>query len=238
MNHINWVQQDPDYKTEYHVLKWGSSHFHEPQARRMTDSALHREGAASAVFADRVKDETAEVGLGLASNVKSGGFALSHGQDAVAISAQGAERQSGEAASQTVVTGQAGIPGDPVQGSVVVQHAAHPRFYDAAKPASGAEGKEPEQEEMKQDTVAAAAGQGSIRNRLKESASRLQEAYQKQKEKIKRTVFQSKRVDKKADIPKKGTREADREETLSMQAQNHYLLDSYDRNGQYSMLGK
>lgn len=196
MNHINWVQQDPDYKTEYHVLKWGSSHFHEPQARRMIDSALHREGAASAVFADRIKDETAEVGLGLASNVKSGGFALGHDQDAVAVSAQGGERQSGETASQTVVTDQAGIPGDP------------------------------------------AAGQGSIRNRLKESASHLREACQKQKEKIKKTLFQSKRVDKKADIPQKGTREADLEETLFMQAQNHYLLDSYDRNGQYSMLGK
>lgn len=22
MNHINWVQQDPDYQTKYHVLKW------------------------------------------------------------------------------------------------------------------------------------------------------------------------------------------------------------------------
>lgn len=94
MNHINWVQQDPDYQTKYHVLKWSSSHFHEPQARQMADSALHKEGADFAV--------------------------------------------------------------------------------SAGKP-------EPQ---------------------------------------------------------KKPGRKADREETLSMQARNHYLLDSYDRNGQYHMLGK
>lgn len=37
----------------------------------------------------------------------------------------------------------------------------------------------------------------------------------------------------------KGTRQAaDREAMLSMQAENHYLLDSYDATGNYSMLGK
>ena len=32
--------------------------------------------------------------------------------------------------------------------------------------------------------------------------------------------------------------ELPREEVLSMQGENHYLLDSYDKNGQYSTLGK
>lgn len=36
----------------------------------------------------------------------------------------------------------------------------------------------------------------------------------------------------------RGTRLASREEMLAMQAENHYLLDSYDKKGQYSILGK
>lgn len=237
MNHINWVQQDPDFQTEYHVLKWESSHFHEPLARRTVNSALHKEGAAFAMSADLAKSTDAEMGFGQSSPVKSGGFALGcgqagvalqesagaqKGQDSVSISVQGAERQEVGLTSENV---------------------GHPGIYNAVW--SAAEAKEKvsdqeaqEQERQKENTVSAAIGQGSIRNRLKESKAHLQEAYQKQKEKIEKSLFRTKRAEKKADLPKKGTRVADKEDTLSMQAQNHYLLDSYDRNGQYRMLGK
>lgn len=36
----------------------------------------------------------------------------------------------------------------------------------------------------------------------------------------------------------RGTRRVTKDEVLTMQAENHYLLDSYDKNGQYSTLGK
>lgn len=216
MNHINWVQQDPDYQTEYHVLKWETSHFHEPLARRTVNSALHKEGAAFAMPAGAATAADAEVGLGQGPSVKSGGFSLGHGQkgmalqesagvqkgqDSVIISAQGAERQSVGVALTTAAG----------------NHVGHPGIVDA---------------------VAVAIGQGSVRNRLKESAAHLQEMYQKQKEKIEKSLCRTRKTEKKPELPRKGTRVANREETLSMQAKNHYLLDSYDSNGQYRMLGK
>lgn len=195
MNHINWVQQDPDYQTEYHVLKWETSHFHEPLARRTVNSALHKEGAAFAMPAGAATAADAEVGLGQGPSVKSGGFALGHGQKGMALQ-ESAGVQKG-------------------QDSVIIS-------------AQGAE----------RQSVGVAIGQGSVRNRLKESAAHLQEMYQKQKEKIEKSLCRTRKTEKKPELPRKGTRVANREETLSMQAKNHYLLDSYDSNGQYRMLGK
>lgn len=233
MNHVNWVQQDPDFQTQYHVLKWDSSHFHEPQARRVADSALPKEEVALAVSANRERTEIAQIGFGLSSSVRSGGFALGHGQDAVIISAQGVEQQNGENVSQTVEIQQAGMREEVAISNAVVEQMGYPGEYDKVKSATVTE-----ESNRQVKSVAAAGGQGNIRNRLKESAAQLRETYQRQKEKIKRISGQTRRVDEQKDMLKKGTREADREETLSMQAQNHYLLDSYDRKGQYSVLGK
>lgn len=233
MNHVNWVQQDPDYQTQYHVLKWDSSHFHEPQARQMVDSALPKESAALAVSANSEKTGTAEIGFGLVSSVKSGGFALGHGQDAVIISGQGAQRQQDEITPQQAETRQAEMA-EGILISKAAEHLGHPGYYDRAKPAAGTE----EEADGQIKSIAAAGGQGNVRSRLKEGAAQLRETYQKEKEKIRQRLFRAKRMDKQKDMPKKSKKEADREETLSMQAQNHYLLDSYDRNGKYSMLGK
>lgn len=233
MNHVNWVQQDPDYQTQYHVLKWDSSHFHEPQARQMVDSALPKESAALAVSANSEKTGTAEIGFGLVSSVKNGGFSLGHGQDAVIISGQGAQRQRDEITPQQAETRQAEMA-EGILISKAAEHLGHPGYYDRAKPAAGTE----EEADGQIKSIAAAGGQGNVRSRLKEGAAQLRETYQKEKEKIRQRLFRAKRMDKQKDMPKKSKKEADREETLSMQAQNHYLLDSYDRNGKYSMLGK
>lgn len=234
MNHINWVQQDPDYQTKYHVLKWKSSHFHEPQARQMADSALHKEGAAFAVSAGQEQAGMPEIGFGPASTVKSGGFALGHsqegaaqlenagtekGQDSVAISGQSIAGQDSAAISGQGIAGQGVVgQGREADPQMVTRHSAD------------------RQPAVPQNT--AAVGQGGIRNQLKRSAAYLQELYEKQKQKIKKTLFYTKKTEKKPEPQKKPGRKADREETLSMQARNHYLLDSYDRNGQYHMLGK
>ena len=84
----------------------------------------------------------------------------------------------------------------------------------------------------------AETGQGNIRHRLQESAKRLQEAYQRQKEKAVKRLPLKQIKEEKPGKKEKGTRMADKETMLSMQAENHYLLDSYDHNGNYSMLGK
>lgn len=234
MNHVNWVQQDPDYQTQYHVLKWDSSHFHEPQARQMVDSALPKESAALAVSANSEKTGTAEIGFGLVSSVKSGGFSLGHGQDAVIISDQGAQRQRDEITPQQAEARQAEMAEGILISKAAAEHLGHPGDYDRAKPAARTE----EELDGQIKSIAAAGGQGNVRSRLKEGAAQLRETYQKQKEKIRQRLFRAKRMDKQKDMPKKSKKEADREETLSMQAQNHYLLDSYDRKGQYSVLGK
>lgn len=238
MNHINWVQQDPDYQTKYYVLKWETSHFHEPQARRMAGSALQKEGAALAVSEKSETNESPEIGFGPGSSVKSGGFALGHGVegmisqesygiqkelDSVAISGKGSEWQNAETDMQTMLQQTA------AQQAMISQ--------PMTRQTQGAQDSQQSYDSAERTTATAQTGQGNIRNRLQESAAHLQEVYQKHKEKIKRTLFRTKKVEKKA-VLKKGTREADREETLAMQAQNHYLLDSYDCNGQYHILGK
>ena len=221
MNRIDWVQQAPDYQTKYHVLKWETSHFHEPKSQRMLNSALHQEGAALAVSVEQMNTEDLGIGFGPASLVKSG-FGLRHGQkdiagrenpdaakgqDALNISWQGSQRQIDAVAAQ--------LAQEQVLGKITRV-----------------------QKGQRKNTVLLAVLQGGIRNRLKEGASHLKDVYQKQKEKQKRTLFRAKKAERKAEPEKKGTRMADKEETLSMQAQNHYLLDSYDSNGQYHILGK
>lgn len=243
MNHINWVQQDPDYQTKYHVLKWESSHFHEPQSRQMVNSALHKEGAAFAVSAEQTQAGVPEIGLCPASSVKSGGFALGRGQegvvlqknagaekgqDSVTISLQGVERQNSGADTRMAL-----------QQSVAQQTEAQRLALErTVTQQAGRTEKRDKGFVVTERVMNVAVGQGNIRNRLKESGARLQEAYQKQKQKIKKTLFHTKKSEKKPELPKKAGRSADREEALSMQARNHYLLDSYDRNGQYHMLGK
>lgn len=90
----------------------------------------------------------------------------------------------------------------------------------------------------RESTTVLATGRGNIRNRLRDSAAKLWEFYQKQKEKaVKLSFWKNKSQPPKKKVVK-GTRMADKEAVLSMQAENHYLLDSYDNKGNYSMLGK
>lgn len=80
-----------------------------------------------------------------------------------------------------------------------------------------------------------------VHSRLKESTAKLRNTFLRQQTKRRQAAGVSARRGSYRRQPQqetKGTRRADREEILSMQAQNHYLLDSYDKKGQYSMLGK
>ncbi|MDE6739782.1 MAG: hypothetical protein K2K07_11890, partial [Lachnospiraceae bacterium] len=77
-----------------------------------------------------------------------------------------------------------------------------------------------------------------LHDRVKESTAKLRELYQKQQKKTAHAAASKVVKQDKQQKEKRGTRKCDKEDVLSMQAQNHYLLDSYDKNGQYSMLGK
>jgi len=77
----------------------------------------------------------------------------------------------------------------------------------------------------------------NIPNRLKNSGKRLREMYQKQKE-ILAGISVRGAKQKETDKASDGTRKTSKEEMLAMQSENYYLLDSYNKNGQYCILGK
>lgn len=242
MNHVNWVQQSEEYKTEYHVVKWKSSHFHEPFARQMVGRFQIKQGPFPAASAKELQSEAEGLGLGLADRKKSGDLRPGFGQegypargltgdelgrDGVSISSRGA-RQQGNAESNAL----SAVQSARLSGI----HAAEAVTVPAANAASAREAEE--EQAKKENTMVSGSGRGNIRNRLKESARRLLEAYQRQKEKAAKTPLRRVKPEKPKEKTQKGTRMADREAMLSMQAENHYLLDSYDHNGNYSTLGK
>ena len=245
MNHINWVQQSEDYKTEYHVLKWKSSHFHEPYARRNVGNMPKQPSAAAAAAAEEMKTEAEGLALGLADKRKSGnrpGFGMGdyiaqgasgedRGRDGVSISAQGTREQNAAVQAQIAVQS---VSQTAVQAAQI--HAAEAVVVSPADETTAVEAEE--ERANRENTTVAETGRGNIRNRLKESAKRLQEAYQRQKEKAAKLLPLKQIKEEKPREKAKGTRMADKEAMLSMQAENHYLLDSYDHNGNYSTLGK
>ena len=244
MNHINWVQQNEDYNVKYHVIKWKSSHFHEPYSNYVSTGAKVKQGGAAPMPASETQREGEGIGLGLAQ--RSGdarlriGFGLEEslagnisggkdGRDGVSLSARGMDRQDrmGETARAAL------------QSMALAQtHAAENTVTAVAADGPAREKREQEQAE-KENTTVSGSGRGNIRNRLRESAARLREAYQRQKKKAAKLPLKRIRKEEVEKKEKKGTRQAaDRETMLSMQAENHYLLDSYDATGNYSMLGK
>lgn len=243
MNHINWVQQNEDYNVKYHVLKWKTSHFHVPYSSHMVGSAKIRQGGAAEVsaaemqekegeglgpdLAERSKDARLRLGFGLEKSLANNLFGGETGRDGVSISARG-------------MAGQESM-GGTVQAAVQSLAIAETHAAENTVTTVTTDGPEKEKQERaeKANTTVSESGRGNIRNRLRESAARLREAYQRQKKKAAKLPFKQIRKEEPERKEKKGTRQAaDRETMLSMQAENHYLLDSYDATGNYSMLGK
>lgn len=241
MNHIVWLQQREDFDTNYHVIKWKTSHFHEPFSARMAGSAELKEGGASAAPKQEQQPEGQGIGVGPAEKARSGGIGLGSGLEGYALRAMQEEMAQNGVRS----TGSAMRAGRTVGAVPAVMQTMAAAQTQAAEhtvtPEQKRESLRDEQESersKRENTTVSEAGRGNIKNRLQESAARLREFYQKQKEKAaKLTVWKSKTEPKKKKVIK-GTRTADREAMLSMQAENHYLLDSYDQKGNYSMLGK
>ena len=79
-----------------------------------------------------------------------------------------------------------------------------------------------------------------VQSRIKQSAVKLRDICQKQSgHRANANAQKQKNAPRRQpEKEQRGTRYASKDEVLSMQAENHYLLDSYDKNGRYSMLGK
>lgn len=244
MNHINWVQQSEDYNTKYHVVKWKTSHFHEPYSKHMVESTKIKQGGAAPMSAAETQAEGEGIGFGLADRSGNARLRLGFGQedsiardlsgmemgrDGVSISAKGMAVQ--DHMGETV---QAAVQSAALAETHAVEHTVTPVLNKSPK----MEMRELEQTEQEKTTVAKSS-RGNIRNRLQESAARLWEMYQRQKKKAIRLSVRLVRKEEPEKKEKKGTRQAaDRETMLAMQAENHYLLDSYDATGNYSVLGK
>lgn len=240
MNHIVWLQQRADFDTKYHVLKWKTSHFHEPFSERMVGSARLKEGAAPEAVKQPQEPEGEAIGFAQADKSRGGGIGLGSGLEGYAL------RAMEEMAQETVRSTGRDVRSGRTVGAVsaAVQTAAIAHTQAAEHTVTPEQRREPLRDEQakernaQESTTVQTAGKGEIKNRLRKSAEGLWKFYQKQKEKTaKLLVWKSKPQPPKKKVVK-GTRTADREAMLAMQAENHYLLDSYDQTGNYSMLGK
>lgn len=245
LQHVNWIQQNEDYATKYHVLEWKTSHFHEPFSIRATGGAkLNQEAGAGVPKPGKMQTQTEGLGFGQLDRAGSGRLGLGlgleetlansvtgdgRGHDGVNLSVHGARAQ--EAAAEAMKT--------VANNAVLTQMHAVENTVMPALDREPLSGEKQQEKADRENTTVAQPGRGNIRNRLQESAARLREAYQRQKEKAAKMLpLKQVRPKKEEETVRKGTRTADREAMLAMQAENHYLLDSYDQNGNYSMLGK
>lgn len=243
MNHITWVQQREDFDTTYHVIKWKTSHFHEPFSVQTGSGLKLKDGAAAAVVKQSQQPEGEGIGDVRADRTISGriGLGLGSGLEDYALKAM----QEEMAQSLVRSTGRNVRAGRTV-GAVptVLQTAAAAQTQAAEHMVTPEQKREPLRDEqarernMQESTTVQTTGRGSIKNKLRDSAARLWEFYQKQKEKALKISFWNRKTEPLKKKVTKGTRMADREAVLAMQAENHYLLDSYDQKGNYSMLGK
>lgn len=244
MNYVNWVQQNEDYKIKYHVLKWKTSHFHEPYSNHKVGSTKIKQGGAAPASAAESQAEGEGIGLGLAESSRNARLRLGFGlEDSQANSLSGGE--NGRDGVSISARGMAGQENRSAAAQAALQSMALAETHTAENTVTPGILNEPERERLEQErsekenTTVSESGRGNIRNRLRESAARLREAYQRQKKKTAKIALRQSRKEEPEKEEKKGTRQAaDRETMLSMQAENHYLLDSYDATGNYSMLGK
>lgn len=240
MNHIVWLQQREDFNTQYHVIKWKTSHFHEPFSAQMVGGAKLKTGGAAAAASQSQQSEGEGIGYAQADRTGSGRIGLGSGLEGYALRAM-QEEMAQSAARSTDGGARAGrtvgaIPAAMQTAAEQMQAAEHMVTPEQRRePLRNAQARARSAQES---TTVSAANKGSIQNRLRESAERLQEFYQRQKEKVKKLSFWRNKSETKKKKVIKNTKSADREAMLAMQAENHYLLDSYDQKGNYSTLGK
>ena len=217
MNVLNWIQQEKKV-ADYHVVTWRMSHFHHPKNRTDIIGQINTKLPESASAASSGgKQQPEGIGFGLADNVrdtryKSGGL----GTDGLA--ADGVK----DAASNKVMSTSQKTNGNQSRGvetaAAVIQTILPAEVYSVV-------------ESARQSAL-------KVQTRIRQSAAKLRDIYQKQSGQTTNTPTQKNAPRRQPEKEQRGTRHVTKDEVLSMQAENHYLLDSYDRNGQYSTLGK
>ena len=215
MNVLNWIQQEQKI-ADYHVITWPTSHFHHPRNRTDIVANIHMKPQEGGAPTSGAQLQTEGIGIGLADDArnqyKSGGL----GTDGLAI---GGVK---DAVTNKVMSTSKKSPGNQVTGSEAA--AAVTQTILPAEVLSVVES-------ARQSAI-------KVQSRIKQSAAKLKEIYGKQSEQTANVPNMKKVPRRQPGKEQRGTRHVTKDEVLTMQAENHYLLDSYDRNGQYSMLGK
>ena len=220
MNRLEWTQKEP--YIEYHVLKWPTSHLH-PRVRTTPDSGFELKGKMPGMEEPAGAKQTQPEGIGLGMTEhsenrkwKSGGL----GQDGMASEAAReavSDRKAGvisaggskQSGKQQSTESAAVQTAMPIETSGTAYHTVY-RLGHIMRKAGG---------------------------RIRDTVGILRDVYLKQQKKS-AAMPEKGRQPTESRKEKKGTRQISKDEVLAMQSENHYLLDSYDRNGQYSTLGK
>lgn len=218
MNVLNWIQQEQKV-ADYHVIKWPTSHFHHPGNRTDIIGQINTKLPEAAPAASGAQQQSEGIGFGLADNIrdtryKSGGL----GTDGLAV--DGVK----DAINSKVMSTSRKTQGNQMTGSetavTVVQAILPTEVYSVV-------------ESARQSAL-------KVQSRIRQSVAKLKDIYQKQSGQTANanTQKQKNAPRRQPEKEQRGTRRVSKDEVLSMQAENHFLLDSYDRNGQYSTLGQ
>lgn len=218
LNRINWTPKEQLF--DYHVLTWKTSHLH-PKTKVGVSGGVElreRTGGGAASTPESAQPEGIVPGYGRCdSRYRSGGpgrDGMAQDGDRVAVSAYQSGRQgSGQVQAAAAVA----MPCADAQTQAAMQTAVLHNIQDAAH------------------TFSAGRTVRKVGGRMKEIIVRLRDMYRRKQEKAAQLMKGNHAAQQKE---RQGTRRVSREEVLAMQGENHYLLDSYDKNGQYSTLGK
>ena len=216
MNVLNWIQQEKKV-ADYHVVTWRFSHFHHPINRTSLTGQISIKPQEALTAASGTQQQQLDgIGLGLADNVRSQYKAGGLGTDGLA--SDGVK----DAVNNKVMSTDRKANGNQTRGTetavTVVQTILPSEVYSVV-------------ESARQSAL-------KVQSRIKQGAAKLRDIYQKQSGHTANTNAQKQKnaPRRQPEKEQRGTRHVSKDEVLSMQAENHYLLDSYDRNGQYSML--
>ena len=215
MNVLNWIQQEQKI-ADYHVISWPTSHFHHPRNRTDIVANIQMKPQESGTPASGGQLQSEGIGFGQDEYVRSQYKAGGLGTDGLAT--DGVK----DAAEDKVMSTDKKSQGDRVTGpeteATVIQTILPTEVYSVV-------------ESARQSVL-------KVQSRIRQSAAKLKDVYGKQSGQTANAQNIKKAPRRQPEKEQRGTRHVTKDEVLTMQAENHYLLDSYDKNGQYSMLGK
>lgn len=215
MNVLNWIQQEQKI-ADYHVIKWPTSHFHHPVNRTDIVGQINMRPSEHGGPASGTMLQAEGMGFGIADHMK--GQYKTGGLGTDGLVTDGVKDATDNKVMSTTLNTHGNQATGPEAAATVAQAILPAEMYSVV-------------ESARQSAI-------KIQNRIRQGTARLRDIYQKQFGHTEKTQSRSNTPRKQPEKEQRGTRHVTKDEVLFMQAENHYLLDSYDKNGQYSMLGK